>query len=110
MVSFKKLSGLSNDCYRVESAHAAANPNVVFYRKFLTKTADRQMEAVIFKNASEKSGGPVCLYQCERFRIETFFKGRPLSIWELRSPCLARLIMQKICDFHFNSDVSTKVA
>lgn len=41
-------------------------------------------------------------HQDEFFRIEEFFEGRPLSLWEMRNPIIAKRYADKICDFNFN--------
>ena len=51
---------------------------------------------------SEEGTGPKCFYQDDRYRIEEFFEGRPLTLWEMRNPVVAQSFAKKICDFNFS--------
>lgn len=57
-VSFRRMNGLSNACYRV----SAPDTVTVLYRKFECKVVDKAVEALIFKIASEEGLGPKLLY------------------------------------------------
>ena len=50
----------------------------------------------------------MCHFVNEDYRIEEFIEGRPLTIWELRSPTLARIYIEKLVAFNFNSQAYEK--
>lgn len=58
---------------------------------------------------SEEGTGPKCFYQDDRYRIEEFFEGRPLTLWEMRNPVVASSFAKKICDFNFSPKAQTDV-
>lgn len=87
---------MSNECFKVE----APGCDPLLFRRFISKTTDRLLESAIFNQMATMDLAPRCLYQDKETRIESFFEGRPLTIWELRNPKLSEMIMQKVCDFH----------
>lgn len=104
-VEIKRLSGLSNACYRValkneKETNHPCEPSVVLYRKFECEIIDKKLEAAIFKANSDAGLGPKLIFQNDSYRIETFFHGRPLTIWEMRNPTFMRLFATKIYQFH----------
>ena len=58
---------------------------------------------------SEIGTGPQLIYQNDKFRIEGYFEGRPLTVWEMRNPMISNLLAEHLCDFNFNQKASTKV-
>ena len=98
---FSRLNGLSNACYKV----SASDVMTLLYRKFECKVVDKQVEALIFKVASDEGLGPKLLHQSSEYRIEGFLEGRPLTIWEMRNPCFMSAFVDKIFDFHFNQEL-----
>ena len=48
-------------------------------------------------------------YQNSKFRIEQFFEGRPLTLWEMRNPMIYKNFARNICDFNFNSQAQKDV-
>ena len=92
LLSVSKLSGLSNSCYRVkieDKSLDGVEPNVLLYRKFECDIIDKKMEATVFEVMSDIGNGPKLYFQNDKYRIESFFDGRPLTIWELRNPKIA---------------------
>ena len=92
------MSGLSNACYKVElKEHVhlpdAEMPRVFLYRKFECEVVDKQVEATLFRCMSEAGLGPKLVHQSDSFRIEHFFTGRPLSIWEMRNPVIVNKVV-----------------
>lgn len=63
---------------------------------------DKKIEQAIFIAMSEDGTGPRCFYQDEQIRIEEFFEGRPLTIWEMRNPMVAATYARKVCDLNFS--------
>ena len=47
--------------------------------------------------------GAKLIYECTTFRIESFFEGRPLTIWELRNPVIIEEVVKAIFGFHNNN-------
>ena len=109
-VSIRKLSGLSNACYRVELRESeGVEPRVLLYRKFECEIVDKQIEATVFKAMSDSGLGPKLVFQNSEYRIESFFDGRPLTIWELRNPVIMDRYVQAIFDMHTKSGVAEAV-
>ena len=46
--------------------------------------------------------GPILIHSQDEYRIESFFEGRPLSIWEMRNPFFMSLVANALCDYNFN--------
>ena len=44
------------------------------------------------------------------YRIESFFEGRPLTIWEMRNPTMMKLFARKIFEFNFNQAAISKIS
>ena len=106
-LSFTRMSGLSNACYRVQVVDKAVLKEVgeidkLLYRKFECLIVDKQVESIIFQSMSEQNLGPKLYFQNSEYRIESFFDGRPLSIWEMRNPVFMNAYAKSICDFNFN--------
>ena len=74
-IEIKKLSGLSNACYRValKDEIELSDPNVprtLLYRKFECEVVDKQIEAAIFRGMSDAGLGPKLIYHEPTYRIE----------------------------------------
>ena len=52
---------------------------------------------------SDQGLGPKLYFGNDKYRIEGFFEGKPVTIWELRNPRLMQVIAKTIFDFNFNS-------
>ena len=59
---------------------------------------------------SDQNLGPKLYFQNDEYRIESFFEGRPLTIWELRNPTVMRLLAKATFDFNFNQDAVDKIS
>ena len=110
-ISIKRLSGLNNACYRVAlnsdfPIGEAGAPRTVLYRKFQNENLDLSTEKEVFKKMSQSGLGPRSYYQDSRYRVEEFFEGRPLSVWELRNPQICKVFAKALYDFHTNSGVA----
>lgn len=62
-LQIRKMSGLSNACYRVavDQPHELADadtPKVVLYRKFECEIIDKAVEGAIFRSMAESRQGP----------------------------------------------------
>jgi len=53
--------------------------------------------------------GPKLYFQDDEFRIESFFDGRPITIWEMRNPVLQAAYAKAIFDFNFNADAREQI-
>jgi len=49
---------------------------------------------------SEAGLGPKLIYGSSSFRIEGFFEGRPLTIWELRNPVVMEETVKALHGMH----------
>ena len=113
-VAIRRLSGLSNACYRVElkqGVHVDEKEcdRIYLYRKFECQIVDKQIEKAISKCMSEKGLGPRLIYSNDSYRIESFFDGRPLTIWEMRNPVMMSQFATAIHNFHTKSGVAEAV-
>lgn len=45
------------------------------------------------------------MYQEGDFRLEGFFEGRPISVWEMRNPTIMMTFCDKIFDYNFNTAI-----
>uniref|UniRef100_A0A7S3ML58 Choline kinase n=1 Tax=Favella ehrenbergii TaxID=182087 RepID=A0A7S3ML58_9SPIT len=84
-------------------------PRVFLYRKFECEVVDKQIEATLFRCMSEAGLGPKLVFQSETFRIEYFFTGRPLSIWEMRNPVIVKKVVEELFNFHTKSGASEAI-
>ena len=82
---------------------------VYLYRKFECDIIDKQVEAAIFKSMSDSGQGPKLIFQNSEYRIECFFQGRPLTIWELRNPVIVESYVKAIYGMHTKSGVSEAI-
>ena len=107
-VEISKLSGLSNACYKVSLKSEVSlppncqTPRTLLYRKFECEIVNKQVEATLFESMSLAGLGPKLIYGCASFRIEGFFEGRPLTIWELRNPVVMEEVVKAIHGMHTN--------
>lgn len=100
-VTIKRLSGLSNACYKVQLLDTikiddTEVPRKLLYRKFENEVIDKKIEELIFRSMAEKGFGPKFIYQDSKYRIEEFIEGRPLSVWELRNPHMRQLFVKAV--------------
>jgi len=65
-VSFQRLNGLSNACYRVELEDsvplADEQYRVLLYRKFENEVVDLAIEKLLFSSMAESNLGPALIY------------------------------------------------
>lgn len=105
---------MSNACYKVQiTDHTIldrAKPTAVLYRKFMCDVIDRDRENLVFSALSEKGLGPKLLFVNQEYRIEEFFDGRPITIWEMRSPVIMETAIKLIHSFHYKSEIEEKLA
>lgn len=105
-VEISKLNGLSNACYKVSlksDVETAPNcPRTLLYRKFECEIVNKQVESALFESMSEAGLGPKLIYGCASFRIEGFFEGRPLTIWEMRNPVVMEEVVKAVHGMHTN--------
>jgi len=108
-VEIKLLNGLSNACYKValkgdvQLPPNCQSPRKLLYRKFECEIVNKQVEATLFEEMSEAGLGPKLIHGSAKFRIEGFFEGRPLTIWELRNPVVMEEATKAIFEFHYNN-------
>jgi len=58
---------------------------------------------------SNDGTGPKLFYQNNTYRIESFFEGRPLSIWEMRNPMIGRKYAELMVDYNFSPVAREKI-
>ena len=106
------MSGFNNACYRVTlKEHICLNgmgdeKREFLYRKFTGSGGDREIEEVVFRRMSESGLGPRLVFSSNEYRIEHFFAGRPLTIWEMKNPTIMKLMAEAIYSFHHTSGVA----
>lgn len=119
-LAIKRLSGLSNACFRVELTPGATEKlkaegkqlpeiSVLLYRRFEQDLTDKRIEQAIFESKSEDGTGPPLYFQNKEYRIEGFFEGRPISIWEMRNPMIYLKYAEIICDYDFDKKAQEKI-
>ena len=77
-------------------------PRTILYRRFEQDLTDKRIEQAIFETKSEDGTGPKLFFQNDTYRIEGFFEGRPISIWEMRNPFVYLKYADMICDYNFS--------
>ena len=104
-LEIKRLSGLSNACFRVHipagKFEDIKEPRTLLYRRFEQDLTDKRIEQGIFDIKSQNGTGPKLHFQNFVYRIEGFFEGRPLTIWEMRNKTIYRKYANMICDYNF---------
>lgn len=43
------------------------------------------------------------------YRIESFYQGRPMTIWEMRNPTIIKHAIEMICDYNFDKNIRDKI-
>jgi hypothetical protein len=111
-LTFSRLNGNSNACYKVTLKNKAPYTvefESVLFRRYEQDIIDKKVEQAIFKAAADAGIGPKMFYQDDKFRIEGFFNGRPITLWEMRNPVIASTLAKEICDFNFNEEATRSV-
>jgi hypothetical protein len=76
-LEIKRLSGLSNACFRVQIKDTVAEeikePRTLLYRRFEQDLTDRRIEEAIFRAKSDDGTGPKLYFMNKEYRIEGFF-------------------------------------
>ena len=107
-LEIKRLSGLSNACFRVHipagKFEDIKEPRTLLYRRFEQDLTDKRIEQGIFDIKSQNGTGPKLHFQNFVYRIEGFFEGRPLTIWEMRNKTIYRKYANMICDYNFSPE------
>lgn len=104
-LTYRRLSGLSNACFRVQikdGLHPDIEQRTILYRRFEQDLTDKRIEQAIFETKSEDGTGPKLYFQDKEYRIEGFFEGRPITIWEMRNPKIYLKYAEMIADYNFN--------
>jgi Choline/ethanolamine kinase len=96
------MAGLSNACYRVSVEKPVVFPDAVLYKKFECQIINKEVEAMIFKNMSDRGYGPKYIFQTSEYRIEQFIDARAITIWEMRNPIFIKAFAKAIYQFNFN--------
>jgi len=105
-IKFTRLKGNSNACFKIElkteTELEGSVPKMLLYRRYEQKVVDKRVEQAIFKAKSEDKSGPHLYFQNNEYRIEEFFVGRPISLWEMRNPSIRDNYAIQICKFNFH--------
>lgn len=106
-IEVKRLNGNSNAVFKVHIKDGLypdiTEYRTLLYRRYEQELCDKRIEQAIFKAMSDDGSGPKMFFQNDKFRIEEFFEGRPLTLWEMRNPLIFENFAKKICDFNFNA-------
>ena len=65
---------------------------------------------MIFLAKAEEKTGPKLYCQNDKYRVEGFFEGRPITLWEMRNPSIFCKYSELICQFHFSKLAQTYVS
>lgn len=105
----QRLTGHSNACFKVEISPDLIEQNpgfegerIVLYRRFELQLNDSRIEHRIFKLLSDEGTGPKLLHSSDTFRFESFYPGRPVTVWEMRNPYVFCRVAEILCDYNFN--------
>ena len=107
------ISGMSNLTFKVglserHLAHKHMREKIVV-RIYQSATGDCEMEAKIFNEMSRKGRGPKEIEGNEKYRVEQFIDGRPLTMFELRNPYIAKTILGMICETNYDTDLHSMI-
>jgi hypothetical protein len=58
---------------------------------------------------SAEGSGPKLYFQNKEYRIEGFFEGRPITIWEMRNPMLYLKYAEMMVDYNFSSAAQSRI-
>jgi predicted Ser/Thr protein kinase len=81
-----RCSGLSNACYTVLNKAVGVSPKRALYRKYENRVINVKLEQIFFNQMGKQGLGPQSYHTGENYRIEEYFDGRPMTIWEMRNP------------------------
>ena len=112
-LDIQQLNGMSNSCYRVaivDPELSSVEPQVLLYRKFECEIVSRDLESTVFGCMAEAGLGPKLYYQDEHYRLEGFFKGKALTVWELANPYFNAACAELIYKFHHEAGIADSVA
>lgn len=82
----------------------------LLYRNFKQFLTDYRIERAVFQAKSDDLTGPKMYFQNKEYRIEQFFHGRPLSIWEMRNPMIYLKYAETICEYNFSDQVTRTIS
>lgn len=60
---------------------------------------------MIFREASAEKIGPELLFEGDDFRIEAFFDGKPITVWEMRNPAIMMQCCDMLARYNFNPKI-----
>ena len=86
---------------------SAPGAQTILYRLIMNDLANSEIERVIFRVASDEKVGPKFLHEDKDYRLEGFFEGRAISVWEMRNPTLLNTFCDKIFEYNFNEAIRT---
>jgi len=95
---------MSNVTYIISSKEDPENKIVI--RFFESKAADFATEASIFREMGNRGVGPREIESSDVYRVEEFINGRPLTMFELRNPFIARKTMEIICETNYDPQLN----
>jgi hypothetical protein len=75
------------------------------YRRFEQDLTDKRIEEAVFKIKSEDGTGPSLYFMNSEYRIESFYPGRPITIWEMRNQNIYTKFAEIICEYNFSENV-----
>lgn len=84
-------------------------PKTLLYRRFEQQLTDRRIEQSVFQIKSDNGSGPKNYFMNNEYRIESFFNGRPISIWEMKNKTIFRTCARTLCDFNFDKIVTQRI-
>ena len=58
---------------------------------------------------SDAGLGPKLIHYSPTYRIESFFEGRPITIWEMRNPVFINEFVKKIYQMHSNENLNQAI-
>jgi len=101
-MKLERLSGLSNEIWKVSASDRDIDPHVVIYRKFGEGGAivDRERENYIIQGLAKKKLSPIYYGGTKEYRIEKFQESKPLEPLDLKEKPIRRRLAHLLADLH----------
>jgi len=107
-ISFSRLFGMSNTTLGVSISDPVLLSQGIFPAKVLlrifpeqpSRIISRGKEQAIFSHLSDTPNGIKMYYSCPQYRIEEFFDGEKLSMFELNNKLMMKYIATMFCDYN----------
>ena len=106
----ERTNGLTNISFiiSVPPSEPSILPNPIFlriFKEYTTGIIEREVERAIFKVISEAKLGPKLLGDRDKYRIEEYIHGTPLTHLQVHNEIYLRAFGDKICHFNYSHNL-----